>query len=102
MAEGPIKALALAAIGYAAVGLGGVSTTLAKGGGSPMLGESWQGVPLHGRRVYIAFDAGAATNPLVAHAETRLGRALVAAGADVFVVRTPMHITALSRAIEVA
>lgn len=96
VSEGPIKALAIAHLGYASVGLGGVATTITKdGSGRPMLGESWRAVPLKSRTVFIVFDAGTVWNLKVASSENNLGRALVSAGADVKVVRVPARETAL-------
>ncbi|MBK6536157.1 MAG: DUF3854 domain-containing protein [Deltaproteobacteria bacterium] len=64
--EGPIKALALAAVGLAAVGLGGTGTCLVDKGGHRSLNQSWERVELAGRSVTVVFDAGRRTNANVA------------------------------------
>lgn len=86
--EAPLKALSLVSAGWDAVGLGGVSTTLEKGD-PPRLNASWSAVALQGRPITIVFDANRATNPEVAHAESRLAMALEAAGAKVSVAALP-------------
>lgn len=97
--EGPIKSLALANLGYASVGLGGVNTTHHPDDETGRaLGPSWKSVPLAGRAVFIVFDAGAVQNPLVADAEGALARALYAAQADVRIVRIPLRTAMLRRA----
>lgn len=87
--EAPTKAMALGVHGLAAIGLGGVSTTLTTDERErPVLGASWDALgDLDGRRVFIVFDANRRTNLDVARAENRLGEALEAAGAEVRVVQ---------------
>jgi DNA polymerase I-like protein with 3'-5' exonuclease and polymerase domains len=87
--EGPIKALALAAQGLAAVGLGGTGTTLVAKGEHRSLNRSWERVELEGRLVIVVFDAGRKTNPNVARDEARLVLALEAAGAIVRLAELP-------------
>lgn len=88
VAEGPIKALALVAHGFAAVGLGGTGTTLTAAPERNLNG-SWQRVHLKGRRVVILFDSNRATNLRVARDEARLAMALKRAGAEVQIGRIP-------------
>ena len=83
--ESPIKALALMAAGYTAVGLGGTGTTLTKGDHE----HSWKAVRLAGREVVIVFDANRLTNPNVARDEARLAVALEHSGALVKVTSLP-------------
>ncbi len=87
--EGPIKALALAAHGLAAVGLGGTGTTLTTNGVVRALNKSWERLGLDGRDVTVVFDAGRRTNPNVARDEARLVMALEQAGARVRVADLP-------------
>lgn len=89
--EGPIKALALAARGLAAVGLGGTGTTLTKKGTLRVLNNSWECLGLDGRRITIVFDAGRRTNPNVARDEARLAMTLEQAGAHVRVADLPTN-----------
>lgn len=88
--EAPLKALALSAAGFPAVGLGGVATTLAKGTPLHLLNDSWRAISPAGRRVVVCFDAGRATNIRVAQAEARLVIALEIAGAEVLVAELPL------------
>ncbi|MGO9836216.1 MAG: AAA family ATPase [Polyangiaceae bacterium] len=83
--EAPLKALAMAAAGLSAVGLGGVATTLEKG----RLNASWAPLELRGRDVRVLFDAGRAFNDEVSAAEKRLAKALERAGALVRVCELP-------------
>lgn len=87
--EGAVKALCLAHHGLAAIGLGGVATTLKSKHGRLRLNDSWSPVPLKGRPVTIVFDAGRAFNPDVARAEARLAQALELEGAQVSVTALP-------------
>jgi DNA polymerase I-like protein with 3'-5' exonuclease and polymerase domains len=87
--EGPIKALALATHGLAAVGLGGTGTTLTKKGVLRALNSSWECLGLDGRHVTIVFDAGRRTNPNVARDEARLAMALAQANAQVRLADLP-------------
>lgn len=96
--EGPIKSLALANLGHASVGLGGVNTTHRKDDeNGRALGPSWKKVPIAGREVFIVFDAGVVKNPLVAEAEGSLARALRQAEAVVRLVRIPLRTAGLTR-----
>lgn len=81
--ESPVKAVALAATGFAAVGLGGVDTTLDDG----HLNASWCPLPLDDRRVVVMFDTNRASNFNVMRAESRIAEALGTAGANVRVAR---------------
>lgn len=93
--EGPVKSLAVwAATGTASIGLAGVDT-----GHVPALWHDAKIAQLHaellarvkweGRRVVIAFDAGRATNPMVAFGEARLALALARAKALVYAAELP-------------
>ena len=86
--EGPVKALALAAIGLAAIGLGGVATTLTDKHGTRALNDSWPNVT--GKKVTVCFDANRCTNIDVAKAEARLALALELSGADVRLASIPL------------
>ena len=86
--EAPVKALALAGLGWFSIGLGGVSSTLEKGSHPAKLNASWRAVMLRGRVVVILFDANL-DKTHVAHGLARLSCALEHAGARVFVARLP-------------
>lgn len=88
--EGPIKALALSAVGIHALGLGGTGTTLTTKAGVRRLNDSWNLVQLVGREVTVIFDAGRRTNPNVARDEARLALALEQAGAKVSLAELPL------------
>ena len=49
----------------------------------------WEDVPLRGRKVFVCFDADAATNPNVAKAMKRLGAWLRSKGAKPHYIVTP-------------
>jgi RecA-family ATPase len=83
--EAPLKALALTAAGLAAVGLGGVATTLC----GDDLHPSWDVLKVAGRDVRLLFDANRASNDHVRAAERRLVEALERAGAAVRVCSLP-------------
>jgi hypothetical protein len=88
--EGEKKALALAQLGLAAVGLGGVWCGCKKGAGE--LIDDLAAVPWKGRAVYVAsdFDPKAETRRHVDSARRRLARALRKAGAkEVYSVELP-------------
>ena len=86
--EGELKAACACRQGLPTIGLGGVRMYQAQKRGYsmlPMFGEfSWSE-----RKVYIAYDSDAATNPDVRHAEAALARALAGLGAIPHVVRLP-------------
>lgn len=86
--EAPLKALSvLANLGMAAIGLGGVSAGFKSDGQlTEVLRRAFVWT---GRTVYIAYDAGMATNPLVAKGAASLALLLLDAGADVRLVRLP-------------
>ena len=89
--EAPLKALSiLANLGMAAIGLGGVSAGFkSEGQLTEVLRRAfvWSG-----RTVYIAYDAGLATNPMVAKGAASLALLLLEAGADVRLVRLPFKL----------
>ncbi|WP_170229754.1 DNA polymerase [Polyangium fumosum] len=85
--EGPIKALSLLDYHFNALGLGGTGTTLEKN--ARRLNDSWAGLELTGRDVFILFDSNRMTNPNVARDEARLAQALEGAGARVRVAALP-------------
>lgn len=75
--EGARKADAAVTAGLACIGLSGVdgwSGTNPQGGKTAL--PEWKDVALNGRRIYLAFDSDAASNPKVAGALERLGRYL--------------------------
>lgn len=83
--EGIKKGDALTTAGACVVTLAGVfnwRSTLTT------LGD-WEDVPLRGRKVFVCFDADAATNPNVAKAMGRLGRWLRSKGAEPQYIVTP-------------
>jgi hypothetical protein len=88
--ESPIKALALTAAGFPAVGLGGTGTTLFKdSGGGRRLNSSWSVMSLRGRVIVVVFDANRIRNLSVLRDEARLVHALTGAGAEVRVAQLP-------------
>jgi hypothetical protein len=84
--EGPVKCLVLEQAGYASVGLNGVFCAHAKDKETDklILREELREFEWRGRKVYIAFDADATTNPEVRHAQIRLFFLLSESGAEVF------------------
>jgi phage/plasmid-associated DNA primase len=91
--EAPLKCLSLYSQGFKGVGLGGVlagchqkrvDKRLKVTAHSEMRRINW-----HDRRCYTAFDAGQATNPLVALGVAYVWQALSALGADVHTVTIP-------------
>jgi hypothetical protein len=86
--EGPVKALALAAQGFDAVGLGGTGTTLTPGA-DRRLNESWSEVPVGSRITVLLFDSNRTTNANVARDEARLAMALEQAGGSVWIAELP-------------
>lgn len=88
--EGARKADAAAAVGLACVSLSGVWNWRAtnSSGGKVALPD-WQDVALNGRRVVLAFDSDAASNPKVAHALNALADYLSSKGARVAVLQLP-------------
>lgn len=88
LTEGELKAACAAKLGYACVGLGGVSSWRSKKHRLPLLPEL-EAVEWRGRDVYIAFDSDAATNAQVAAEIGRLSRALADRGAQPRVVSLP-------------
>ena len=89
--EGPIKALALCAHGFLAIGLGGVEAGFHdvpdwRQGKHLALNADMAGIMWKDRRVYLVSDAGRVSNPAVARGEAKLGRVLLEAGADVRLV----------------
>jgi hypothetical protein len=85
--ESPTKSLALTALGFPSIGLGGTGTTLIKGEMS--LNSSWATIQLMGRSTIILFDTNRSSNPCVARDEARLAIALENAGARVTVAKLP-------------
>jgi hypothetical protein len=82
-----VKALVLAQAGFACVGLNGVwcgHQTTAEG--KLIARAELDQLGLRGRKVYLAFDADAASKPEVRHANIRLFFLLSVAGAEVIVV----------------
>lgn len=75
--EGEFKAIALAALGRCALGIGGVSNWRKRGDdgeSAPIPDLDW--IDYHNRKTYIAFDSDAATNPNVAAAREKFGQEL--------------------------
>ncbi len=87
--ESPIKALALAAVGFKAVGLGGTSTTLTQKDDPRRLNDSWKRVAVKDHEFVILFDSNRATNASVAHDERALAHALELGGATVKIAALP-------------
>lgn len=83
--EGPTRALAGAAHGHAVIALPGVNGH----GAGDELPECLSPFKWKGRKVYIAFDADAVSNPEVKRQEVVLARKLAARGAKVYIVRIP-------------
>lgn len=88
--EGEKKALCLASLGYAAIGLPGVYLPKkAKKKDSGPQDALLENIPIRGRRVVIAFDSDVASNSQVANAVEKLVVDLITAGADVLVAKIP-------------
>lgn len=92
--EAPLKALALTANGFPAIGLGGVlagatdKETLSTLG-ELVLAKELDTIKWAGRVVYVTFDAGISDNPAVALGAARLALALQRKEADVRFVIVP-------------
>lgn len=92
--EAPLKALALTANGFPAIGLGGVlagatdKETLSTLG-ELVLAKELDTIKWSGRVVYVTFDAGISDNPAVALGAARLALALQRKEADVRFVIVP-------------
>jgi hypothetical protein len=94
IAEAPLKAEALSAAGIPAIGLGGVC---AGAHDSQALADTREilahpeikRIDWHGRSALIYFDAGLATNPMVALGAARVWRVLSGLGARVLIVPLP-------------
>jgi hypothetical protein len=83
--EGPAKALVCVQAGFAAIGLNGVWCAASKRDkGKLVLCPELSEFELRGRKIYICFDADAASNPDVRQASIRLFLLLYAAGAEVY------------------
>lgn len=81
--EGPVKSLVLAQAGFAGVGLNGVRCAhQVLTGGKLALRNELAELGLRGRKVYICFDADAASKPDVRHGSIRLFFLLASAGAE--------------------
>lgn len=85
--EGPKKAGALTGLGYAAPALCGVTMGLLKGG--KKLVKNLDILAVHGRPVFLPWDADLATNPNVQKALIALATILNQKGCRVFVVVIP-------------
>ncbi len=82
--EGAKKAAALLSAGVPAVALPGIWNGAPKGAdGRPALLPELAAAPLHGRPVWVLFDASSKANPAEPRAARRLGRLLERAGAEV-------------------
>jgi len=82
--EGARKADAAVSAGLACIALAGVDGwrgTNGQGGKTAL--TAWNDIALDGRRIYLAFDSDAASNPKVASALDRLGSYLAGKHADV-------------------
>jgi transcriptional regulator with XRE-family HTH domain len=90
--EGEKKALAVAQLGLAAVGICGIEGWHV--GRARRLLDDFDAVPLDGRLVEIVPDGDVATNPHVARAARRFADALRAAGARPRLVRLPQEVAA--------
>ena len=87
LVEGEKKALALAELGYACIGLAGVEGWHTKG--DRRLLPDFDAIPLHHRVVEVVPDGDYRSNPHVARAVQRLGTALADRGARARVVLLP-------------
>jgi putative DNA primase/helicase len=85
--EGEKKCLSAESHGLACLAVSGVNQWHEKG--QKTLHPDFAHVALEGREILIAFDRDALTNRLVRDQELALGRALMGAGARVFIVRFP-------------
>lgn len=84
--EGVKKSDCLTSNGQVVITLSGVDQW--QHGGDPL--PDWQSVKTYGRKVYVCFDADAATNYRVAQAMHDLGHWLARRGADVRYIVTPV------------
>lgn len=85
--EGEKKCLSAESHGLACLAVSGVNQWHEKG--QKTLHPDFAHVALEGREVMLAFDRDALANRLVRDQETALGRALMGAGARVYIVRFP-------------
>lgn len=85
--EGEKKCLSAESAGLSCIAVSGVNQWHRKGETS--LHPDFAHVALSGREVFLCFDRDALQNHLVLKEEKALGRALLAAGAKVYVVRLP-------------
>jgi hypothetical protein len=88
--EGPIRSILATLAGQVTIGLNGVwvPTAPQANGQGLVLRADLAAFQWYGRKVYLAFDADAGTNPLVRHAQIRLYLLLAAAGAEVYQLST--------------
>lgn len=96
IAEAPLKAEALSAIGIPTIGMGGVCAGIHDSQALEDTGEILEHPELRrirwdGRQVYVFFDAGLATNPMVALGAARVWRVLSGLDARVMIVPIPFH-----------
>lgn len=84
--ESPLKAMAMVAAGFAAVGLGGIGTTLEEGKPN----DSWKVYPW--TELTVLPDGNARTNPAVARDVARLCAALRCAFGDVRLAQLPADV----------
>ena len=88
--EGARKADAAASAGLACIGLAGVDGWRGSNGqGGKTALPAWADIALNSRRIYLAFDSDAASNPKVAGALDRFGAYLTGKHADVRYVYLP-------------
>lgn len=92
--EAMIKAMAMSAHGWPAIGLGGVSagchdSEVKADTNQIVVSKEWRSINWKGRVVYIVYDAGIDDNPAVAHGAAITATALINAGADVRFVMIP-------------
>ena len=94
--EAPLKALSLSSRGLLAVGLGGVvagthDRDVLKELGEIVAHPDLRLIEWRGRTAYVVFDAGVASNPLVALGAARVWRALSDLGAIVKLITIPYY-----------
>lgn len=92
--EAPLKALALTAHGYPAIGMGGVcagahDSAALKDTGEVLAHPEIRRIDWRSRTAVIAYDAGLANNPMVAMGAARVWRVLQGLGAIVQVLPVP-------------
>lgn len=97
--EGELKAACATKHGFPTIGLGGVwnfKSTAARAALLPQLED----VKWENRKVFIAYDSDAASNPQVCHAENSFARELTKRGAEPYIVRLTPSLDGSKRGLD--